>query len=70
MEALQYQAIPIYISDEFLYREGAITTNLEDVINESNDVFATDYPSYYDWFTNLYTYEAVSNMIYDNLHTL
>ena len=69
-EALQYRAIPIYISDEFLFNEGCITCSLDDVIKESNDVFATDYPSYYDWYGNLYTFSAVANMIYENLFAI
>lgn len=61
-EALQYGATPVYISDEHLFNAGCIYRNVEDVSCWKHDA---------EWnkkiFSDYYTYEAVSNMIYENL---
>lgn len=65
-EALQYGAIPVYISDEHLYTKGTFKTN-EIVLPEywEYDQFACKF-----LFKRDYTYSAVANMIYENIHSI
>ncbi len=66
-EALQYGATPIYISDKFLYAEDIICT--EDV-GYIDTFFKGDYYMFEkrkQQYKDKFTYEAVSNMIYENL---
>jgi len=70
-EALQYGAIPIYLSDEFLYSIGCIkAVSIEGIIaflNAARETIEEDHYLNQQTFNQHYTYEAVSNMIYENL---
>jgi len=64
-EALQYGAVPVYISDEFLFDKGCHCV-------KNYDEFLRDKINYtveasYEYFNQYYTYSAVANMIYENL---
>ena len=68
-EALQYGAIPIYISDEWLFKEGCVLIKNEGSRLACNGL---DYEFLKtkilpDVFEKYYTYPAVANMIYENL---
>ncbi len=67
-EALQYGAIPVYISDEWLFKEGCV------LVNPSGSRLSVDGLPYdilkqhtNGSFEKYYTYSAVANMIYENL---
>lgn len=64
-EALQYGAIPVYISDDFLFSQGCYTVIPTDVIKLKWDVSSPEMCK--EIFNKYYTYEAVANMIYENL---
>ena len=65
-EALQYGAIPIYISDEHLFSIGTIKINLSE-FNSTVATHSDDSELAIRMFNEFYTYEAVANMIYENL---
>lgn len=65
MEALQYGACPIYISDEFLFNNGCFEASS---IVEVMEVWPhINHKTAYNNFAEHYTYEAVANRIYENL---
>ncbi len=66
-EALQYGAIPIYISDEHLFTTGTIAVKS---LDEYPEYINWQYPAGADLFKDYYTYEAVANMIYENLRSV
>jgi exostosin family protein len=66
-EALQYGAIPIYHSNEFLFDEGCIrgdSPNLKILFDLWNPLSPAACKKTYEQY---YTYESVANQIYDNL---
>lgn len=70
MEALQYGAIPVYISDEFLFNEGAYEIDsCEDLERFLLSLFVSNYEGVpgKNIFNKHYTYEAVASRIYENL---
>jgi hypothetical protein len=70
-EALQYGAIPIYISDEHLFSEGTVPTGLNfDLSVVSDEVIKLKQNMIGFQYKDNYTYQAVANMIYENLHSV
>ncbi|MBA3830075.1 MAG: FkbM family methyltransferase [Taibaiella sp.] len=67
MEALQYGAIPVYISDRFIiphnvFDYGLMTPNTEDLVRKLSDWDDTIWPT--DSFEKYFTYEANRKIIY------
>jgi len=68
-EALQYGAIPVYISDEYLCRRSCILLgeNEFDLIDGLGGELNKFPFLAKQAFNDYYTYSAVANMIYENL---
>jgi len=63
-EAFQYRAIPIYMSDEFLFKTGCIINTPDEFYSFDRDFIFNEPNGIYK---NYYTYESVANQIYANL---